>query len=400
MITRRSFLQTSSLISLSPWIPGIFSGTAQAAEASKDAPVLVVIQLDGGNDGINTVVPYQDDAYANARSELRLKPDELHKLDDHVALHKEMKSAFELFNDGRLSIIHGVGYPNPNRSHFESMRIWQSGYRDEQRTNEDGWLGRALDLTVNPAADSLSADAIYTGEQELPLTLWGKRSNAVSVQRASDLSLDLEAFQDRSAKVASNDETLETFAARQVASAVTAASEFSKRTKSETANATKYPNNGLASQLKLISQLLQSDSGARVFYAIQSGYDTHSSQLNTHGRLLREFTTSLSAFLDDLRATKLDERVIVLAFSEFGRRVAENDSQGTDHGTAGPVFIAGSKINPGQIGHVPSLTDLVDGDLKTQIDFRQVYATILEKWFKLSSQRILGEKYEALPFLA
>lgn len=397
MLSRRSFLQTSSLISLSPLLPGIFCRTAQAASASVDSRVLVVIQLDGGNDGINTIVPFQDDAYGQARSELRLKTDELHKLDDHVGLHPEMKAAKSLFDDGRLSIIHGVGYPNPDRSHFRNMRIWQSAYLDESRTNESGWLGRALDATLPVTGDATSANSIHVGDQETPLTLWGRRSTSISLNKAEDFELDLDAIRSGTIPVASNDETLRNFAARQVVSAITAADDFAKRKTSSAASATAtYPDNKLASQLKFISQLIQGQSPARVFYAIQTGYDTHYDQLGQHARLLREFSGGLKAFLDDLRAAKLDDRVVVLAFSEFGRRVRESDSKGTDHGTAGPVFVAGTPVRSGQVGHSPSLTDLDDGDLKSQFDFRQIYATILDKWLNVSSKKILGASFEGL----
>ncbi|WP_010587712.1 DUF1501 domain-containing protein [Schlesneria paludicola] len=396
MLSRRSFLKTSSLITLSPWVPSIFNRTALAAGPTKDAPVLVVIQMDGGNDGINTVVPYQDDAYARVRSKLRLKTDDLHKLSDQVALHHEMKAAAELFRDGRLSIVQGVGYPNPDRSHFTSMRIWESGYRDELRLSEDGWLGRALDMSVNTTSEIPAADAVHVGEQETPLALWGKRSTAISMKDSADLVLDLDALNTHPLVTTSNDATLRDFAARQVASTLHNADAFVRRSQSDNTKTAKYPDSKLASQLKLVSQLIQGNSPARVFYAIQSGYDTHSSQLNTHGRLLREFSTSLQAFLEDLRAAKLDDRVVVLAFSEFGRRVTENDSEGTDHGTAGPVFVAGMPVKGGLVGLTPSLTDLEDGDLRVQTDFRQVYASILEQWFKIPSHKILGGPFEGL----
>jgi uncharacterized protein (DUF1501 family) len=168
----------------------------------------------------------------------------------------------------------------------------------------------------------------------------------------------------------------------------------------ESSDRNDYPNTQLGSWLKLVSQLLKSGSRARVFYTTQSGYDTHSSQLYTHSRLLREFSDALKSFLDDLKEAQLEDRVVMLAFSEFGRRVKENDSQGTDHGTAGPVFLAGIPNRGGLIGNRPDLSDLDYGDLKMQFDFRQVYATFLDQWFELDPERILGASFDTLPLLS
>lgn len=216
------------------------------------------------------------------------------------------------------------------------------------------------------------------------------------MKNADDLILHLNPVRsERGVNV--KEDTLGNFAVRQVASAIVAADEFSKNQKqSNPADSTKYPDTKLAGQLKFISQLIRGDSSARVFYAIQSGYDTHYDQLGDHGRLLREFSNSLKAFLDDLRASRLEDRVVVLAFSEFGRRVQENDSKGTDHGIAGPVFLAGSSIRGGQVGQLPSLTDLAEGDLKPLIDFRQVYASILDQWLKIPSRKVLGDNIKGL----
>jgi uncharacterized protein (DUF1501 family) len=389
MLSRRRFiLQSSSIVSLSPLVPTMLCEAAHAAPAEADAKVLVVIQLDGGNDGLNTVVPYGDDGYAKARVKLRLETRELHKLNDKVALHPQMKAAKSLFDDGRLAIVQGVGYPNPDKSHFRSMRIWQTASMDDDAHNSYGWLGQALDR-ASPAIDSGESAAIYVGEDQTPVALWGRRASATALSKVEDLTLQRNASQSNSATSpktsADESSSAKQFVTRQVLSAYAAAEQFRRQ---ELAGghdqSTKYPDNALAGRLELIARLLKSGSRARVYYTAQSGYDTHASQLQNHSSLLRELSLSLKAFLDDVKAAKLDDRVLVMTFSEFGRRIAENDSQGTDHGTAGPMFLAGPKVNPGLHGPTPNLADLDGGDLKSAIDFREVYATVLDKWLGLS----------------
>ncbi len=403
MLSRRRFiLQSSSLVSLSPLVPAMLCEAARAAAPQADAKVLVVIQLDGGNDGLNTVVPYRDDGYAKARVKLRLETRELHKLGDKVALHPSMKPAKELFDDGRLAIVQGVGYPNPDKSHFRSMRIWQTASMDDDAHNSYGWLGQSLDRAAM-VHDNGEASAIYVGEDQTPVALWGRRSSATALSKLDDLTLQREAGQSKSAssskQPANESSAVEQFVSRQVISAYAAAEQFRRQELAgRNDRSAKYPDNALAGRLELIARLLKSGSRARVYYTAQSGYDTHASQLQTHANLLRELSSALKAFLDDLKAAKLDDRVLVMTFSEFGRRVEENDSQGTDHGTAGPMLLAGPGVKPGLHGQTPNLADLNGGDLKSSIDFREVYATVLDKWLGLSAPESLA-KFKELALL-
>jgi uncharacterized protein (DUF1501 family) len=404
MLSRRKFMQhSSSLISLSPLVPTMLCRAAQAVALETDAKVLVVIQLDGGNDGINTVVPYGDDGYAKARIKLRLETRELHKLNDLVALHPQMRSAKSLFDDGRLAIVQGMGYPNPDRSHFRSMRIWQTASMEDDVHNAYGWLGQALDGNAAQRASGEAA-AIYVGEDQTPVALWGRRSAATALSKIDDLTLQgnvdqhkLSATSMESAPPA--DDSTRQFVTRQVVSAFAAAEQFRQHEMAHQQDrAVKYPDSTLGSRLELVSRLLKSGSQARVFYTSQGGYDTHASQLPTHAKLLGELSSSLKSFLDDLKEAGLEDRVLVLAFSEFGRRVEENDSQGTDHGTAGPVFLAGSRVIPGLHGKTPSLADREAGDIKSSIDFRDLYSTILDQWLRLRRPGSLTN-FKALPIL-
>ena len=394
MVHRRELLRRSALLSLSPVIPGFLARTAAAVEAGRDTRVLVVIQLDGGNDGINTVVPFGDEAYGKLRRELRLPADKLHKVADGVGLNPSMRAAADLLEGGRLAIVQGVGYPNPNRSHFESMAIWQSARPDGGRGEPAGWLGRALDIA--PAGTGPAA--VFVGEQNLPRALFTRRAVTTSFADASDLSLVVPQPPAAPATELSarrrtgglrppyrrerlyNGDRVEGAASRRDGSA-------------------RYPETDLARRLELVARSIKSGAAARVYYLIQPGYDTHAVQLPAHAQLLREFSGGLKAFLDDLAAAKLADRVLVLAFSEFGRRPAENGSLGTDHGTAGPVFLAGTAVKPGLVGKTPSLGDLQDGDLKWGIDFRSVYATVLDRWLGVPSDAILDGHFEPLPLL-
>jgi uncharacterized protein (DUF1501 family) len=404
MISRREFLHRTSLVSLSPVVPLAFSRLAMAAPTEPDSKILVVIQLDGGNDGINTVVPYGDDEYGRNRESLRLDAAKLHKLNDYVGLHPQMQAAKELFDDGRLTIVQGVGYPNPNRSHFESMRIWQTARFDEADHNSYGWLGRALDLPeMNGGTGASQPAAIYAGRDEVPVTLWGRRTEAMSLTSLSDMKLPFAAGQiapraAASSTAPSDSSDLDLFVTRQVLSAYSTADQFQHQLKSAaSSSAVQYPATQLSANLQLISQLIKSGSHARVYYAVQSGYDTHAAQLYTHSQLLREFSSALKAFLDDLQNAQIEDRVVVLAFSEFGRRVKENASQGTDHGAAGPVFLAGRKTAGGLVGTTPNLTDLDGGDIKTITDLREIYAAILENWLGVDAAGVLDGAFANAP---
>lgn len=394
MFHRRELLRRSALLSLSPAIPGFLARTAAAAEAGRDARVLVVIQLDGGNDGINTVVPFGDEAYGKLRRELRLPADKLHKVADGVGLHPSMRAAADLLEGGRLAIVQGVGYPNPNRSHFESMAIWQSARADGGRGELAGWLGRALDQAHGVHAPA----AMFVGEQSLPRALFSRRAVTTSFADSSDLGLVVRPPASPATEVPDGPRDLDDFVRRTVTSAYATANEL-EAAASRRDGATRYPESGLARRLELVSRSIKSGAGARVYYLIQPGYDTHAAQLPAHAELLREFSGGLKAFLDDLAATGLADRVVVLAFSEFGRRPAENGSSGTDHGTAGPVFLAGSAVRPGLAGTTPSLGDLRDGDLKWAIDFRSIYATVLDRWLGVPPDPILGSHFEPLSLL-
>ncbi len=408
MISRRDLLKSTlngaALVALSPTVPTFLARTAQAAEPRRDGRVLVVIQLDGGNDAINTLVPFRDEGYAKHRSALRIAEKDLVRVNDQVGLHPGLRGLGALLERGQLGLVPGVGYPNPNRSHFESMAIWQTARLDSEDHSGPGWIGRSFDEQAEANAGRASgAPALLIGDGTPPAALRGRRAAASALERIDDLTLPAGSARSVIATPladADADDDLDAYVRRSVLDAYAASERVTELSRRRIDSDVRYPDTTLAGKLRTVAQLLKADLGARVFYTIQSGYDTHAGQSNTHYSLFFELGGAVKAFLDDLTAAKLADRVAVVGFSEFGRRVAENGSAGTDHGTAGLVFLAGPGVLPGVHGKVPSLTDLVNGDPKISTDFRRVYAAVLEDWLGLPSSGSLGSKFEPMALFA
>ncbi len=384
MLTRRGFLKSSSLLALAPAVPLLLARTARAATAEKDGRVLVVVQLDGGNDALNTLVPHADPEYARLRPRLKITSGRVVKVTDSLGLHQSLKPLDKLLQAGQLAVAPGVGYPNPNRSHFESMAIWQTARLDPEERNGYGWLGRALDA---------SAGTAYAVGSGIPKALRGRRSVAVTLSRLEEMALADASCVREIAEPTGGDDLL-AFVGRQAVQARLTAERLAKVPTG--GDGASYPATALAEHLKNTARLLRGDLGVRVFYTVHGGYDTHAAQQYTHANLLQEFAAAVAAFFEDLRAAKLAERVTLLAFSEFGRTIRENGSAGTDHGTAGVVFLAGPGVRGGLHGSMPSLTDLAGGEPKPTTDFRRVYAPVLDHWLGVSAADVVGGAFEPL----
>lgn len=402
MLCRRDLLKHCSLIALAPTVPGFLARLARAAEVGVKDRILVVVQLDGGNDGLNTVVPYGDEDYARHRDKLRLNTKDVIKLNDEVALNLAMRAAADLYQSQRLTIVEGVGYPNPNRSHDVSMAIWHTARFDPAEHKSYGWLGRALDTQADATADRSAPTLLRVGDGALPTAVIGRRAIAGSFSRLDELAATGDIGRRLAADIKPADaaatqnasDTLADFARRATLDAYATADSVSRAATKTAGHG--YPSTALGQHLGTIARLIEAELPTRIYYANQSGYDTHAAQLPQHATLLRELSEALKAFLDDLAASQLADRVLVLCFSEFGRRVSENASLGTDHGTAGPVLLAGGGTRAGLVGKRPSLADLDSGDLKMTVDFRRVYATLLDDWLGVDSQAVLGERFERL----
>jgi uncharacterized protein (DUF1501 family) len=398
MLSRRDFLRSSSLLALAPTVPLFVAQTGRAAAAGADRRVLVVVQLDGGNDALNTVIPHADPAYAKLRPTLKVNSKDVIKLTDEVGLHPSLRPLDKLLQAGQLAVLPGVGYPNPNRSHFESMAIWHTARFDAEERQGYGWLGRALDGVQGSS---------YVIGTAVPGAVRGARSAAASLSRVEDVLLAdpgvLGRFAPNAADPAkksvgpdSKDDLL-AYIRRQAVDAQSAGEKLASLARG--GDGGKYPATALADRLRLAARLLKADLGARVIYTLQAGYDTHASQRFAHAGLLSEFAGAVAAFFEDLKEAKLADRVVLLAFSEFGRTIKENGSAGTDHGTAGAVFLAGPGVKGGLAGTMPSLADLDKGEPKMTADFRRVYASVLAGWLGLPDRAALGGAFEPLPLL-
>jgi uncharacterized protein (DUF1501 family) len=377
MHTRRSFLLSSSLFAASAAVPLFVSRSTQGMAAEKDSRVLVVIELDGGNDALNTIVPFADPLYEQLRPKLKLNPKNLIPLNASLGLHSSLKPLDKLLDAGQLAAMPGVGHPNPNRSHFESMAIWHTARLDAEDRKGYGWLGRALDR---------NAGSLYSVGRDVPAALRGRRSTAIAFNRIDNVIMtDSSVVMKNPGTDSTSDDALG-FVRRQTVFAHQASTTLAKF--AEAKNGSRYPQTALGERLKLASRVLKADLGVRVFYTQQSGYDTHAQQQFTHASLLEEFAAAVAAFFVDLNESKLADRVTLFAFSEFGRTIRENNSGGTDHGTAGATFVVGPTVRGGVVGTMPNLTDLVDGEPKMTIDFRQIYNAVLSEWMNLPADEI------------
>jgi uncharacterized protein (DUF1501 family) len=396
MTSRREFLRSSTrgatLVAVASSVPAFLARAAHAVTPERDRPTLVVIELSGGNDGINTVVPFRDEGYARHRPTLRLSPGRLLKLNDDVGLNPAMSGVMGLWQSGSLAIVQGVSYPNPNRSHFESRSIWYTARPAGPASNALGWIGLGLDGAPSPAGGGTAA--LFVGENSPPVALRGRRSVAASLEQLDDLRLRGEGLpQARSPQTAGD---LASFVERCALDAYTTAERIKGLGGGPDGARPAYPATRLGGRLRTIASLIRGGMASRVYYTEQPGYDTHALQLNTHNALLGELADALGSFQLDLSAAGLADRVVTLCFSEFGRRVAENGGRGTDHGTAGPVFLVGPRVKGGLVGPTPSLTDLDHGDLKWSTDFRRVYASILRDWLAVDPGAALGGDFAPL----
>ena len=448
--TRREFLRTSMLGGALAWsVPSFIGSTfdwlgaeARAADHpnrkdGRDSTVLVVVQLAGGNDGLNTVIPGPNDHYLKARPRLGVVAREALKLDDEFGLHPALEGLKGLFDDGLLSVVHGVGYPNPNRSHFRSTEIWQTA-SDADRSEHYGWLGRYFDHACKGADPLVGVrvgrempQAFHSGhpvgvclenarEYGRPAGDGGRRSGSGGVsdnQPAPSMEPGMQGDGGGDGAGGSSDSVSGSSIAsvgggqpkgmstidfvERVSLDAQASTEKIRELSAKVTNEPGYPSGTLAEGLKLVARLIGGGAPTRVYYVSQGGYDTHTNQAPAHQRLLTELGGSVSAFARDMRKQGNHERVLLMTFSEFGRRLAENANGGTDHGAAAPLFLVGGGVRPGLHGAFPSLapTDLLNGDPRFSVDFRSVYAAAVRDWLRAPVAQVLGRDFPTLPLL-
>jgi uncharacterized protein (DUF1501 family) len=433
--TRRQFLRTSMLGAAATWTLPVFlektffALDAMAADAltqtvtGRDGTILVVLQMAGGNDGLNMVVPYADDAYHRARPQLGLAADKILKIDNYAGLNPKLAGLKTLYDEGHLAIVQGVGYPNPNRSHFRSTEIWQTA-SDADRTLSDGWIGRyfdnccaGADPTVGVAIGEETPQAFaarnptgvtFSRPEQFRFRPSGPDNSGASAEEMFFRQLNESGASEESPAAATDGGSIGAIPGK--AKSDLSTMDFLQRTALDAQlssdkilaiarkykSTVPYPQGQLAASLNIIARMIAGGLPTRVYYASQGGFDTHAGQVNAHERLMNEFNDAISAFVADLKQQGNFDRVLLMTFSEFGRRVQENANGGTDHGTAAPMFVLGGAVKPGLFGKYPSLTDLDHGDLKFNTDFRSVYGTVLDHWLKAPSEKVLGRKFPTL----
>ena len=394
---RRKFLKQSSLASSLFFVPSFVKAFEQVASSKLGYKRLVIIQLSGGNDGLNTVIPYRNDLYYKERPTLGILKNDIIKLNDEVGLNPSLIPLKRLYDTGNLSIINNVGYPNPIRSHFRSMDIWQTA-TDSHKYSQTGWLGRYLD---NYGKQPYSAIEI---DDSLSLALKGESMNAIATQDARALyNLSKDPYFKNVIKY-QNDSHLSEHNLGYLYKSIISAESSAKyiyETSSTISSKKEYPKNKFAKQLKTTAQFINSGLETKLFYSSLGGFDTHVNQLNSQKRLLSIYANSIEAFVEDLKENNTFKNTLIVTFSEFGRRVKQNANVGTDHGTANNVFIIGDQLKKqGLYNNMASLSDLDDnGDLKFEIDFRTIYATVLNKWLEVNDEKVLNKSFMKLDFI-
>jgi uncharacterized protein (DUF1501 family) len=416
-MTRREFIQKGlTIVALGTTAPSFLTRTALAmanpfdiAQVTSrpgvpDDNVLVVVQMGGGNDGLNTIVPFNDDMYYRARPRLAIPKNDVIRVNGDLGFHPKMAKLKEMLDRGTMAVIQGVGYPNPSRSHFKSMEIWHTA-DPEGRAMRVGWIGRYFDskcpvcevptvgMNVGPSMPlAMRAESGQGVTLDSPDAFqWMPTMDGIGAREEQEL------FKMLNAPAPNEPGTIDFL--RHTAMNAVLSSERVRDAVRQYKGGIDYPNNRFASSMRLIAQMIAGRLPTKVYYAHMTGFDTHAGQQGVHDTLLEQLSLGIDAFYRDLEAQGNADRVLVVAFSEFGRRVAENGSNGTDHGTAAPMFVFGKRIKPGFHGGQPSLADLVDQDLKHNVDFRAVYATVLDGWLGADPGKILGADFARVPFL-
>lgn len=408
-IDRRTFLrqlavEAGAVPSLTPFSfgPTVLEANPGSSSVLTDAKnhTLVVIQLGGGNDGINTVVPYSQQAYYRARPTLALKPNEVLQIDGDVGLHPSMGGLMGLFKSHNAAILQGVGYANPNRSHFESTLIWESGSYETSLAG--GWLGRYLDVAKmsDPKITAVNVGGL------LPLTLTGLAQRGLSMDSLDRFRVlptpgsDTETQDEDTIKLmnevactACQEYSALVGLMMQAGLDATAASDMISQAASNYKTNAIYPQDDFGNRMKLAAQIAGSNLNPKIIYVELGGFDTHANQKGQQADLLKTVSDGITAFYQDMSDKGRANDTLIMTFSEFGRRVQENGNRGTDHGTAEPLFAVGGKVSSSLYGSTPSLTDLDQGDIKYGIDFREFYASVLDDWLGVDSSVILGQKY-------
>lgn len=397
-IKRKQFLQLGSLATASMMLPKFLKAFERPTLVPPGNKVVVVLQLSGGNDGLNTVIPVRNDIYYKSRPRLGITQDQALLLTDEVGLHPSLTGLKDLYSDGSLGILNSVGYPNPDRSHFRSMDIWHSASNSNEYVYS-GWVGRYLDAQCAGCDKPTHALEI---DDVLSLAMKGEHVKGLAMKDPRRLftSSNEKYFKEVAAShTVNNDEKPVDYLYKTMAETVSSADYIFKQSRLHPSS-TDYPRTDIGNSLKTIASLIFSEINTKVYYLSLGSFDTHVAQEGQQKRLFTEMNEAITAFVKDLKSNNRFQDVLLMTFSEFGRRVSQNASGGTDHGTANNMFlVSGGLQQKGVLNALPNLADLQEGDLKYQVDFKNVYATVLNKWLQADDKKILGSQYDYLNFI-
>jgi uncharacterized protein (DUF1501 family) len=395
---RRDFIRTSALATAGTMmIPHFLKAHQTGISTDLNGKILVVIQLSGGNDGLNTVIPYRNDIYYRERPALAIEKEKVLALNDEIGLNPALESLRRLYDDGRVRILNNVGYPNPDRSHFRSMDIWQTASKADQYLNT-GWLGRYLDSTCDGC--EIKPHHMLEIDDTLSLAMKGSKANGLAMLDPQKL------YRQTKTGMAGNlaktihhsegDHDQVSYLYKTLADTESSADYLYQKGKVK-ASFSDYPDTQLGKSLKTITELIVSGVDTQVYYVSLSGFDTHVGQRNQQDKLLKQYAEAVSVFVDDLKKQGQLDRTMIMTFSEFGRRVKQNGSNGTDHGTANNVFLIGGPPRGSIVyNEAPNLTDLDGGDLKFSLDFRDLYSSLLKDWLNADDVEVLGKGFSGL----
>ncbi|MBK7475187.1 MAG: DUF1501 domain-containing protein [Haliscomenobacter sp.] len=396
---RREFLRQSGLASTALFVPAFLNqlqfGKLHQRRSGK---ILIAIQLSGGNDGLNTIVPYRNDLYYKFRPSLGISPEHVLKVDPNLGFNPALESLRDLYDNGLVTILNSVGYPNPDRSHFRSMDIWHSASSSQEYWNT-GWLGRYLDSNCAGCASPYHAIEL---DDSLSLALKGAQRTGFAMSEPAQLKRTTEnRFLKAIAQQHSSSEDHDhvAYLYKTMASTQSSANYLFEQSRIY-ASGVAYPQTPFGRDLKTVAELITADTDTKIYYVSLTGFDTHANQKVQQERLLKQYADGVNALVTDLKQNGLLQDTLILTFSEFGRRVTQNASNGTDHGTANNLFLIGGSLKkPGFFNEGPDLTTLDEEDLIYKLDFRSVYSTVLKQWLHADVPDILGSDFPALAFL-
>jgi uncharacterized protein (DUF1501 family) len=396
LFKRKEFIQVGSLATATLMMPKFLKAFEGKTVVPPGNKVMIVLQLSGGNDGLNTVIPVRNDIYYRERPILGIQKEKSLLITDEVGLNPALIGFKALYDNGELGILNNVGYPNPDRSHFRSMDIWQSASKSDEYINT-GWLGRYLDAQCKGCDKPTQALEV---DDVLSLALKGEMHKGLAVKDPRRLynTSHERYFKDINADHHAGEETVD-YLYKTMSETLSSADYIFQQSKLHPSSEI-YPSTELGKNLKTIASLIFSDINTKVYYVSLGSFDTHVNQENQQTRLFTELNDAIAAFVKDLKANNRFEDVLLMTFSEFGRRVSQNASGGTDHGTANNMFFVGGGLKQkGLLNAMPDLHDLNEGDLKHSIDFKQAYATVLHNWLGADDRQILGADYPHLGFI-